>query len=62
VCPLGSVRQSAAAKALTQLAGIQSFAPGVVARELIAALQVSKFADEKALDAAGMALMRASKA
>jgi hypothetical protein len=53
--------QSAAAKALAQLTGIQSFGPGEVARELHAALRVSEYADEKALDAAAVAMMRAAK-
>jgi hypothetical protein len=53
--------QSAAAKALAQLTGVQSFAPGEVARELHAALRVSEYADENALDAAAVAMMRAAK-
>ena len=48
--------QSAAAKALAQLTGVQTFPPGEVARELHAALNVSEFADGKLLDAAGRAL------
>jgi hypothetical protein len=53
--------QSAAAKALAQLTGVQTFPPGEVARELHAALRVSEYADEKALDVAGLAMMRAGK-
>lgn len=53
--------QSAAAKALAQLTDVQTFPPGEVARELHAALRVSEYADEKALDAAGLAMMNASK-
>jgi hypothetical protein len=53
--------QSAAAKALAQLTDVQNFAPGEVARDLHAALRVSEYADEKALDAAALAMMRAAR-
>jgi hypothetical protein len=53
--------QSAAAKALLELTGVQTFPPGDVARELMAALNVSEFADNKLLDAAGLAMMQRMK-
>ena len=53
--------QSAAAKALAQLTGVQQFPPGEAARELHAALRVSEYADQKALDAAGLATVKSSK-